>query len=235
MKLFGEALDEWIPSLLQEENDTLRFVTERLVYAVLKSLETEDQSQPQRFFVKHYDILALVLTATLAGCAAVFSPWLALGTVAIVGGAALLLWKRLVPSRETQVTVNQGELAQSLKQAGMALAELLDQSDGGGQKEGKEIYCIHEDRSFARWLQMFALYVQRNGNANLEKLYSQLKDDLENMGIYIYDQLETGEDGKILLPDEGMFLDLRAGDAWTEVKLPVVYTAEKVLMHGQIK
>lgn len=245
MKLFRETLDEWVPSLLpenggnsalsEEANYTLGAVTERLVYSVLKSLETEEQSQSQGFFVEHYDILALALTAALAGCAAAFSPWLTLGTVVIVGTAALLLRKRLLSPRETRVTVNRGELAQSLNQAVMPLAELLNKSEGPGRKEEADIYRIHEDRSFARWLQMFALYVRRNENANLEKLYSQLKDDLENMGIFIYDELETGEDGKIRLPDEGMFLDLRTGDAWTEVKLPVVYTAEKVLMHGQIK
>lgn len=247
MKLFQGELNEWVQSqfpenrensnLSEEANYTIRVVIERLVYSVLKSLETEEQIQSQCLFVKYYDILFIVLTAALAGYTATFSHWITLGTVILFGGSALLLRKKIVPPQEKKVSVkvNQVEFAECLDKAMIPLVDLLNKPNESEEKKEKDIYNIHSDRSFARWLQMFALYVRRNENANLEKLYSQLKDDLENMGIFIYDELETGDDGKIRLPDEGMFMDLRTGEEWTEVKLPVVYTIEKALMHGQIK
>lgn len=247
MKLFqneaGERAQALVPEnvadgqLPEEADQALRAAMERTVYAVLKSLETEEPSRKPSPMARYYDVAAVVVAAVAAGGAAILSPWAALTAVIVIGGAAPLLRKKLVPEEKSEqtVNVNEAELAEALKKAAAPLVKLLDRPEAREETEEKEVYDIHGDRSFARWLQMFALYVRRHENSNLEKLYSQLKDDLENMGIYIYDELDIDENGQIRLPDEDGFMDLRTGEEWTEVKLPIVYTEKRILMHGQIK
>lgn len=178
-----------------------------------------------------YDLLWLTLTAVAAGGAALLNPWLSVTAVLAVGGSALLLRKK--PAPKLTVAVNEEERKEAPRNVAAPVEAL--RSDPESEKSEVAPYDVRTDRAFARWLQMFALYVRRNENENLEKLYLQLKDDLENIGIFIYDRLQTDEAGQILLPDEDSFIDLRAGEKWTQVTLPVVYTENKVLMHGQIK
>lgn len=167
--------------------------------------------------------------------AAKLHPAAVVPTVAAVGAAGYLLCRKDAEADSCPEPIDTADVLQVCEETVADVLETVDTMETDCEPTVKLPYNVAEDRDFARWIQLFALHVKRHEERNLTVLYEGLKDALEPMGIFVYDEIQTDDEGNVVLPNADYFMDLRAGEEWTEVPLPVVYNRERVLMMGQIR
>lgn len=181
--------------------------------------------------------------AALCVCVQSVAGWLAaqvhpaavIAAVAVVGAAGYLL---CAPKKTKAVEAAVAAEETGTEVCEQIVEEVLRETEAVCASSEPTVqlpYNVTEDRDFARWIQLFALHVKRSENINLHRLYEGLKSALEQMGIYVYDEIEFDDNGNARLPDEDYFIDMRVGADWTNVTLPIVYNSARALMHGQIE
>lgn len=223
-----------------DNRETYRQFAEAVLQSlVCKVVPPMEPAVPKGDLSKVIPVIQPVIMAFSAFFGAKFAQ--AWGAFAGVSVVATVIWlgHRYLPKcsecEKTPISEPDVELDINEAELDRCLAEIQIRLSSSNQKN-PAFRDLLTDEGFHRWLQQFALKVHRKGDYNDLQMLMSLKEVLEAFGLYIYDELETDDDGNVVLPPmEDSFMDMRQGDEWTAVALPAVYTEDKVLLCGVIK
>lgn len=110
----------------------------------------------------------------------------------------------------------------------------LDISDF--EAKGKSKNAIDLNQNFGEWAQRFIMYAYASSDKRLQRICDAFVNQLETMGITVYDELVLNSEGKpdVPSPFRDYLFDARQGKDFTKVERPAIYSDRQVLAKGKV-
>lgn len=95
---------------------------------------------------------------------------------------------------------------------------------------------INLNRNFGEWAQRFIMYADASADKRLQRIRDAFVNQLEMMGITVYDELILNSEGTpdVPSPFRDYLFDARQGKDFTKVERPAIYSDEQILARGTV-